>query len=358
MRVAIVGLGAVGEACAHLLTSRGTARSLVLANRTIETADAVRIDLEQSRSWSVPLSARSVTPWQRGAFQGCDVIVLTVGPRLRGSETRAQKAQETAKFLVGKPGQSITEALTRHVDAERQGASSEPKSVLLVVTNPVEATMTWLAETTSWERRRIIGLGTTVDTARFSRFLADKLNVDASSVWTEIVGEHGPLIDVRDRQSLQQRATELGAGSLDVDDLLEQTRSTAAAIRRLSEAVGRRRASRLVAQFGNKTSLSMQVQAELVDALSTELSPPATRFAIAAAVVAVVEAIASDRGQILPVSGFPIPALGKLPDVAVAMPFVVGRAGLVARGLDTPSKILATAAKSIAEQVEDMRAIS
>ena len=60
----------MGDACAHLLASSGIARSLVLANRTIDNAEAVRMDLEQSRSWSTPLSARAVVPWRKGAFSG------------------------------------------------------------------------------------------------------------------------------------------------------------------------------------------------------------------------------------------------------------------------------------------------
>src|SRR5437773_2597478 len=110
MKIAVIGVGAVGEACAHLLVGTGTARSLVLANRNIEVADAVRMDLEQSRSWTTPLSAVAVQPWRKDAFRGCDVLILSAGPRLRGDESRAQKARETASLLAGTEGKSIIEA--------------------------------------------------------------------------------------------------------------------------------------------------------------------------------------------------------------------------------------------------------
>ncbi len=73
MRVAVIGVGAVGEACAHLLVSRGTARSLILANRNVDAADAVRMDLEQSRSWTTPLSARAVRDSPETDHAGTDV---------------------------------------------------------------------------------------------------------------------------------------------------------------------------------------------------------------------------------------------------------------------------------------------
>lgn len=356
MRVAILGLGAVGEACAHVLTSRGVARSLVLANRSLRIAHAIRLDLEQSRSWTTPLSARAVAPWEPGAFRGCDVIVLTAGPRLRGEESRAQKAEQTARLLTNGDQSSIVSALANHAQA-----AGDACPVLLVVTNPVEATVTWLAEQTGWPGSRILGLGTTVETARFSRLLADKLDVDAASVWTEIIGEHGPDIDVRDRPALEKRISEIGTAHVDIDDMLRQTRMAASQIRLLSESEGQARTGRVIAQLEDSLApaqLPEPVRSALLGTLPPHLSPPATRFAIAAAVSAVIEAIASDGGRILTVSGLLVAALPGLERVALALPFVLGRSGIVACAAPRPpSQVIRKAAASISEQVIAMRAI-
>lgn len=350
MRIGIIGVGAVGEACAHLLASSGIARSLVLANRSVDIANAIRMDLEQSRPWTKPLSARSVPPWSPDEFRGCDALILTAGPRLQGTQTRADMVTATARLLHGSPGQSIVEALTRCA------AGPEPP-VLLVVTNPVEATVTWLQETTGWKRSRILGLGTTVESARFSRFLSDDLNVDASSVWTEIVGEHGPMIEVRDEAALCRRVRDLSGQDPKVEDLLARTRAVAAEIRKVSEAAGKQRADRFVTQFEAKLGpgvLVPEVAAALRKELAAEVSPPATRFAIAAAALEVIEAVGADRGRLLPVSG--LAGFQGLPDVALALPFVVGRAGIVARGLDAPTQLLRGVAVAVERQVQAMRA--
>ncbi len=219
-------------------------------------------------------------------------------------------------MLRGSPGQSIVDALA---SCAKERGNVLP--VLLVVTNPVEATVTWLAELTEWDRSRIMGLGTTVETARFSRFLADTLNVDATSVWTEIIGEHGDAIGVRDEAALERRVRELAGGTVNLPALIGRTRGAAAEIRMLSEAVGKGQADwlveRLTKRLGDQVMVTGLATA-LREGLAAALSPPATRFAIGAAVVEVVEAVGSDRGRVLPVSGFP--NFPDAPNVALAVP--------------------------------------
>lgn len=359
MRVGILGLGAVGEACAHALAGRAAVSSLVLANRSVDTAMAVRMDLEQSRSWGPALTARAVLPWRRDAFRGCDVLLLTAGPRLRGAESRPDKAAAAASLLLGVPGASVVDALsTLASNSGGDGRQCEAPPVLVVVTNPVEASVTWLAERVGWPRSRIMGLGTTVESARFTRLLADRLNVDPASVWTEIIGEHGKDIAVRDPDALRRRVEQLDC-HVDVDDLLERTRNAASDIRAHSEKSGREAARRLLDRLrGERGSgaLSEQCGTWLEEELAYALAPPATRFAIAAAVVEVVNAVGTDRGRILPVSGFT--DLSGVSDVALAAPFVVGRSGLLATALTQAPPILMSAAATVREQVRAMRSAS
>ncbi|MCU0694859.1 MAG: hypothetical protein MUF54_26090, partial [Polyangiaceae bacterium] len=290
-------------------------------------------------------------PWTRRAFAGCDVIIVAAGPRLRGGEKRDEKAADAAMLLSGEPGKSIVEALTNHTAAERERSTPhDESSILLVVTNPVEGIVTWLAERTGWDRRRIVGLGTAVESARFSRMLADRLNVDAGSVWTELIGEHGEQIELRDAEATRRRVRELGR-EVNLEQLLGRTRSAASEIRHYAEAAGRAQAQRLLDRVG----FDGPARARLEPELAAALCPPATRFAIAASAVEVVEAIASDRGRVLPVSGFA--GIGGLPDVALAVPFVVARAGVVRVGKMQPTDVLRAAAASVQAQVEAMRRV-
>ena len=87
MRIAVVGLGAVGEAvgeaCAHALTASEVVRSLVLLNRTEGVAPAIAADLQQARAWGRPLETEVGSPTDWAKLKGCDLIVLTLGARLK-----------------------------------------------------------------------------------------------------------------------------------------------------------------------------------------------------------------------------------------------------------------------------------
>ena len=180
MKIGVVGVGAVGETCAHGLVASNVATELVLLNRTIKTAVAIELDLRQARAWRGNLLTESGPLIPLDPVVGCDLLVLAVGPRLWREQLRADIALESAKILMDS---GLVGELGRLRDA---------LPPILVVTNPVEPMVTWLWERTGISPSRLFGLGTTVDSARFSMHVANRLDVDARSAWTTLVGEHGP----------------------------------------------------------------------------------------------------------------------------------------------------------------------
>ena len=76
MRLAIIGLGAVGEATAHAAVSSGLARVLVLMNRGQEVVQVAKRDLEQSRAWAAPLETLVGRHNSGRLLKGCDAAVL------------------------------------------------------------------------------------------------------------------------------------------------------------------------------------------------------------------------------------------------------------------------------------------
>lgn len=356
MRIAVVGLGAVGEACAHALTASEVARSLVLLNRTEGVAPAIAADLRQARAWGRPLDTEvgSPTDWQK--LKGCELIVLTLGARLKGDQDRSEMAKSTAAVIRGneqRPGflQSLKTLLADDPDAT---------PIVVVVSNPVEATVTWLLQETAWPRARMLGLGTTVESARFSGFLAEELNVDAGSVWMDIIGEHGkrfePLDDSRLRKMFPEKKIEAALKFAE-----RETRDAARSIRELSEGLGKQKAGKFAAKL--RAAMKDQVDpsaldhvaAAVEDELQWSLAPPATRYAIAASANMVAKAIREDLNQVLTVSALPPAELCK-PNVALALPFVVGKEGVGPCLLETVPSIIGEVATAVQDQVSSMSA--
>jgi len=211
------------------------------------------------------------------------------------------------------------------VERLREVAGSE--TAVLVVSNPVELMVTWLQEETGISSSRLFGLGTTVESARLSQHLAGRLDVDADSVWVHVLGEHGPQFVLPDSGRL---------GSLESPEALTRgleharlrTLEDAKSIRGISEEIGRRKAQdsrrRFAGQWPEAPDEALQ---QLEDELSRQLAPPATRFAIAAAVVEVARAVRNDADRVMTLSALR-PASLDLPEVALSLPFAVRRSGL------------------------------
>jgi hypothetical protein len=173
----------------------------------------------------------------------------------------------------------------------------------------------------------VFGLGTTVESARLSQHLAALLDVDAASAWVHVLGEHGSSIVTPD----QGRLTALedpAKLSEHVRAARDRTLADAKTIRLISEGIGQRQADDVCAGLTERwEEMPEDAGVWLRDELASRPSPPATRFAIAAAVVAVARAIGNDADRVMTVAAKPPERLG-LPDVAISLPFAVRRGGL------------------------------
>lgn len=313
MNVAIVGLGAVGETAAHTLVLTDTAARLVLVNRTIEKATAIGADLKQARPWG---RALTVEPRERSApeiLSECALVVTTLGPRLQKGQERKDKFAD-ARVAYEKAGLPDTlKALVERGDPP----------IVLVVTNPVEPMVTWLQRATGYPAERLIGLGCTVESARLAAHEGDRRRVAPRDVGLHVVGEHGPIIAVvRPDGTVTEDA--------EVQGSLDQVRVDAETIRSFSEAIGAQQTHKLLDGLRSEVgTLPQPVETWLAKELPSQLAPPATRFAIASCVAAVARAIRDDERRILAVSAVPERFDTGLPPVAVALPYVVGRGGII-----------------------------
>jgi L-lactate dehydrogenase len=102
--------------------------------------------------------------------------VITAGSAQRPWETRLQLLKKNADIVGG-----IAEDVAMH---------GSP-GVMLIVSNPVDV-MTYIAlKRSGWERGRVIGSGTVLDSARFRYLLSNHCGVDVHNVHAYILGEHG-----------------------------------------------------------------------------------------------------------------------------------------------------------------------
>jgi len=173
-RVALIGTGAVGASYAFGMLNKGLAEELVMIDLNKEKAEGDAMDL----SHCLPFVSSRTRIWA-GDYSDCKdaaLVVITAGA--------AQKPGETRLDLVAK-----NTAIFKGIISEIMNAGFD--GIFLIATNPVDILtyVTW--KFSGLPKERVIGSGTSLDTARFRYLLGDYFNVDSRNIHGYIIGEHG-----------------------------------------------------------------------------------------------------------------------------------------------------------------------
>lgn len=176
MKTGIVGSGFVGATAAYALVMRGVGRRLVLVDQNRARADSEADDILHAVPFAHPLE---VTAGDYPDLAGCRVVIVSAGVGQKPGETRIQLLSRNAEVFK----QVIPNVL-----------KYAPDAILLIATNPVDV-MTHLAARYASEfgvpSTRVIGSGTTLDTARLRSLIGRHLNVDSQHIHAYVLGEHG-----------------------------------------------------------------------------------------------------------------------------------------------------------------------
>jgi len=176
MKIGIIGSGLVGSTAAYAMVMRGIGREIVLVDINRKRAQAEADDILHAVPLAHPME---VNAGDYSDLVGSKVILLAAGVNQRPGESRLELLARNAAVF-----QQIMPAVLEYAS----------DAIFLVATNPVDI-MTHLtilyAARFSVPSSRVIGSGTTLDTARFRSLLARKVGVDAQHVHAYVIGEHG-----------------------------------------------------------------------------------------------------------------------------------------------------------------------
>src|SRR5512133_3522905 len=176
MKTGVVGSGFVGATAAYALVMRGVGRRVVLVDQNRARAEAEADDILHAVPFAHPLE---VSAGDYADLAGCNVVVVSAGVGQKPGETRLELLERNAQVFK----QVIPNVL-----------KYAPRAVLLIATNPVDV-MTHIAAHYANEigvpSSRVIGSGTTLDTARFRSLIGRRLMVDSQHIHAYVLGEHG-----------------------------------------------------------------------------------------------------------------------------------------------------------------------
>jgi malate dehydrogenase len=250
-KVSIVGAGNVGATAAHWIASK-------------ELADVVLIDVVEGVPQGKALDLLEAMPIEKrdvhvlgsndyAATANSDIVVITAG-------------------IPRKPGMSRDDLLHTNFkimsDVVSKVVAQSPESILIIVSNPLDAMAQAAFRQAGFNRERVIGMAGVLDSARFRTFIADELNVSVENVTAFVLGGHGDTMVPLARYST--------VAGIPITELIASPR--------LEELVQRTRDG----------------GAEIVKYLKTG----SAYYAPSAAVVEMAEAILKDKKKILPCAAY------------------------------------------------------
>lgn len=314
MKVSIIGGGGlVGSCTAFALQAGGVVREIALLDANAELAEGQALDLLHGSA----LTADQVIA--AGGYEhvaDSDLVCITAGLRRKPNESRLDLINRNVDLFL-----SILEQVQR--GGLREGA------IVLVVSNPVDVLTYLAADRLALPRSQVIGLGTQLDTIRFCSLIAQRTGVAPTQVSALILGEHG--------DSMVPIWSSATVGGLPLEKLPGWTPHLAAELFNRTKGSG----AEVIAKKGG------------------------AGFAVGLAIREVIETIALDRRRLLPVSSVQNGCYG-IRDVALSVPTVVGRAGVVAtreielwpkemQGLRTSGQVLQQTIDTVMSRVGSTR---
>lgn len=172
-KITIIGAGSVGSSIGYLLVAQSLASEIIFIDVNKEKALGEAMDIYQSTPFLTPTVVRA------GDYEDAkdsNVVIITSGVARKPGQTRIDLAQTNVNIL-----KSIAPKITEVA----------PNAIYIIVANPVDVLTYTFHQITNIPSNRIIGSGTSLDTARLKTKLSEIYKVSPMQVQADVLGEHG-----------------------------------------------------------------------------------------------------------------------------------------------------------------------
>ena len=181
-KISVIGAGKTGATTAQRLAERNYA-DIVLFDVVEGLAEGEALDLyEAGPILKYDTRVTGVTVKEGAGYDqlaNSDIVIMTAGIARKPGMSRDDLVTTNQKIMHG-----WAEAIKQHA----------PDSILIVLSNPVDAITQYAAHVTQFPRQRVIGQAGILDSARFRTFIAMELNVSVENVDAYVLGSHGDLM--------------------------------------------------------------------------------------------------------------------------------------------------------------------
>lgn len=172
-KIIVVGNGAVGSSYTFALVTQDIAQEIGIIDIDKNKAEGDAIDLSHALAFTSP---KKIYAADYSDCHDADIVVITAGAAQKPGETRLDLVNKNLKIF-----KSIVEEIV----------ASGFDGIFLIATNPVDILTYATWKFSGFPKHKVIGSGTSLDSARFRQSIAELVGVDARNVHGYILGEHG-----------------------------------------------------------------------------------------------------------------------------------------------------------------------
>lgn len=277
-KLVIIGAGNVGTSIAYTAMLSSLAAEIVLIDANANKARGESLDMNHGIAYHKQITIRD------GDYSDCadaSIIIITAGVNRKPGQTRLDLARINVSIA-----KDIAYNIMKH--------ATNP--LLLVVANPVDILTYVFKKETGLDKGRVIGTGTTLDTARFRYLISSHCNVDVKNVHGYILGEHGDSsVPIWSRTNIAGKPFDVYCDDCDVH-----------------------------CQNLNREKIFLDTQSSGAEIISLK---GATYYGIAMATGRIISAILGNEFSVLPVSSV-IEGVYGINDVALSMPSILCYEGI------------------------------
>lgn len=274
-KISVIGAGSVGSTLAFHLFSRLAPSELVLVDIAGGLAKGVSLDIEDSRSFfNSPTKVEGTDDFC--SIKDSDIVVITAGIARKEGMSRLDLLKINAKVV-----RDVSSYIKKHAK----------NSIIIVVTNPVDIITYIVHKATGFPSNRIIGMGSSLDSARLLNILHKESGLSTASLEAFVFGLHNNTMVVSENH-----------------------------IKIKSEPSGKFFTKDAIKKIQEKTALR---GGEIIGHLKNR----SANFAPSFSCYKLINAIAQNSNEIIPVSALLSGEYG-LKDICVGVPCVISKTGI------------------------------
>ena len=277
-KVAMIGCGFVGAACAFSIMQSGLFSEMVLIDSDRAKAEGEALDISHGVPFAKPIK---IYAGDYDDIKDSSLIIITAGANQKSGETRLDLVKKNISIFKS----ILPEIKKRNFNG-----------ILLVVANPVDILTSVAIKLSGLPENKVLGSGTVLDTARLKYELGNHLDVDSRSIHAFIIGEHG------DSEIAAWSSANVSGIPLD----------------KFCEMRGHFNHNKSTTQIAENVKNSAY---EIIE------KKRATYYGVAMAVKRICEAIVRDEKSILPISSMMHGEYG-IEGISLSMPAIVGKDGV------------------------------